>query len=88
MERLQQAHKDGVVVGLSGVNGSEPVDRLDIDVLLLNHPDTFNLLLIAFKELKGEPVPWNIDEGYEASNADKMYWYQIAGKLVEGKCPS
>lgn len=77
MSILDKAHKEGLVVGLKEVAGVAP--RIDIDLLLLNHPDIFNLLLIALKELKGEDVPWPIDKDFEVKKDDKMSFYQIAG---------
>ena len=77
MSILDKAYKDGVVVGLRDVADVAP--RLDIDVLLLNHPDTFNLLLIALMELKGGDVPWTIDDGFKVKKDDKMSYYQLAG---------
>ena len=79
MDFLDEAHKRGVVVGLRDVAGVAP--RLDIDVLLLNHADTFNLLLIALMELKAENLPWEIDDGFKVKKADKMSYFQLAGIL-------
>ncbi|MCJ1439065.1 hypothetical protein MMC27_008456 [Xylographa pallens] len=78
MSILDQAHEDGVVVGLRDVTGSV-APRLDIDVLLLKHPDTFNLLLIALMELKAEAVPWKIDDAFKVDKAHKMSYFQLAG---------
>lgn len=78
-QRLQEAHDKGHIIGLKGVNGEDPVNRLDIDVLLFNYPDTFNLLLIALKELKGEQ---DVEEAYRVKRTDKMSWAQTAGKKV------
>ncbi|MCJ1284989.1 hypothetical protein MMC26_004326 [Xylographa opegraphella] len=77
MSILDQAHKDGVVVGLRDVAGVAP--RLDIDVLLLDHPDTFNLLLIALMELKAESLPWEVDDGFKVDKANKMSYFKLAG---------
>ena len=66
MDKLIQAQKDGVVVGLKDVAGIVP--RLEIDQLLLERPDTFNLLLLALGELMDDP---------DASK--KMGYYQLAG---------
>lgn len=74
---LDIAHGDGLVVGLEGVSGVLP--RTEIDVLLLKHPNIFNLLLIALMELKGEEVPWEIDKNFKVTKADKMSYYQLAG---------
>ncbi|MCJ1400073.1 hypothetical protein MMC11_003276 [Xylographa trunciseda] len=77
MSILDSAHNDGVVVGLRDVAGVAP--RLDIDVLILNHPDTFNLLLIALMELKAEALPWEIDAVFKVDKANKMSYFQLAG---------
>ena len=79
MDILDQAHDQGAVVGLRDVAGVAP--RLDIDVLLLKHPDTFNLLLIALMELKAEALPWKIDDGFKVDKANKMSYFQLAGIL-------
>lgn len=65
MEKLDQAKKDGVVIGLHEIAGFVP--RLDIDLLLLREPDTFNLFLPAFQKLKDE------------AHTEKMGYFQIAG---------
>lgn len=77
MSTLDEAYQKGLVVGLrdSGV-----VPRLDIDELLLKHPETFNLLLIALKELKGEDVPWQIPSDFKIAETNKLSFFQIAGK--------
>lgn len=62
---LKKAHEKGIIVGLRNIAGV--AFRLDIDVLLTQQPDTFNLFLIALDELQNEP----------ASNI--MGFYQIAG---------
>lgn len=67
MDKLDQAQRDGVVIGLKDVAGV--VSRRDIDWLLLNEPDTFNLFLIALQRLQDEPDSSKI-----------MGYYQIAGK--------
>jgi hypothetical protein len=65
---LKKAHAAGIVVGLRDIAGI--AFRLDIDVLLTDQPDTFNLFLIALDELQNE----------EAKNI--MGYYQIAGDIV------
>ena len=62
---LKRAHEAGVVVGLRAVAGI--AFRLDIDVLLTQQPDTFNLFLIALEELQND----------DAKNI--MGFFQIAG---------
>lgn len=77
MVSLDEANKQGLVVGLKDVNGIK--ERLDIDVLMCNYPDTFNLLILALLELKAEKVPWSIDPDFVVNKTDKMSFYQIAG---------
>jgi hypothetical protein len=52
MDHLQKAQSNGVVLGLKAVAGVVP--RLDIDELLLQEPDAFNLFVLAFSELKSD----------------------------------
>lgn len=77
MNTLDDAYQKGLVVGLRDVAGVVP--RLDIDELLLKHPDTFNLLLIALKELKGEVVPWQVPAEFKITKDNKLSFFQIAG---------
>ncbi len=65
---LLDAQKNGVVIGLKGVTGV--VERLDIDELLLKKPDTFNLFLLALR---------NLQEDTETT--DPMGYFQIAGSF-------
>lgn len=67
MEQLRQAQENGIVIGLKGVS-SEPVLRRDIDDLIVNYPDTFNLFLLALSELQRDEQVNN-----------KMGYQQIAG---------
>jgi hypothetical protein len=53
---LKHARENGLVIGLKFLNQTKA--RQDIDVLLKKEPDTFNLFLLAFKELKDDPA-WN-----------------------------
>ncbi|KAF5635886.1 tyrosinase precursor (monophenol monooxygenase) [Fusarium sp. NRRL 52700] len=81
MDQLNEAHDKGVVLGLAGFGTGQ---RLDIDVMLTEQPDTFNLYLIALMELQGmKDLPWPTPEGYsfqDGSQADlKMSWFQITG---------
>ena len=69
---LEQAHKQRIVVGLRKATGL--LSRLDVDVLLHDHPDTFNLFLIALSELQNAP------------NDDPMGYFQIAGKQLPPPC--
>ena len=71
MADLNTAIARGFATGLPGFG---VVPRLDIDVLLKQHPDTFNLFLLALRELQQEkpgqnPPLWQ----------DKMSYYQLAG---------
>lgn len=50
---LLEAQQNGVVLGLGGVSGV--IARLDIDELLLKKPDTFNLFLLALRDLQEDP---------------------------------
>ena len=77
MDNLNKAHEQGVVRGLKEVSGVMP--RLDIDVLILEQPDTFNLLLITLLELKNEEIPWSIPVEYKLDHNDKMSFFQLAG---------
>ena len=68
MDALNQAQRDGVVIGLKDVAGVVP--RLDVDQLLLQEPDTFNLFLLALQNLQQEDT------------SDIMGYYQIAGIIL------
>lgn len=68
MEQLRQAQEDGVVIGLKGLS-SAPVLRRDIDDLIVNYSDTFNLFLLALSDLQKDEQVNN-----------KMGYQQIAGK--------
>lgn len=52
MDALNQAQKDGVVLGLKGVAGV--AQRMDIDKLLHDLPDTFNLFCLALIDLMSD----------------------------------
>ncbi|KAK3717680.1 hypothetical protein LTR37_005747 [Vermiconidia calcicola] len=65
MDALNQAQKDGVVVGLKAVAGVAP--RLDIDKFLNDLPDTFNLFCLALYDLMNDTDSTKI-----------MGYYQIA----------
>ena len=73
MDALKQAQKDGVVLGLKNVSGIIP--RVDIDVLLSEQPDTFNLFLLALEALQSHVDPKTEEE----LKQDKMGYFQIAG---------
>jgi len=70
MANIAQAQQKGVVIGLNSVSGA-PVPRLDIEELLLNHPDAFNLFLLALKALHDQKETKN-----------KMGYYQMAGQIT------
>ena len=65
---LDKAQADGVVIGLGKVT-KNIANRLDIDVLLTQDPQVFNLLILALHDVQK-------DEG-EIQN--KMHWFQVAG---------
>lgn len=81
MDQLNEAHEQGVVLGLANVSGI--AQRLDIDELLLHHPDTFNLFLIALMEMQGLEVPWETPKEYAFSPEDKLSYFQIAGPPLQ-----
>lgn len=68
MTTLDDAQEKGIVIGLSGET-DKPVSRLDVDELLLEHPKTFNLFLLALVDLQDA----------EKSRNDKMGYFQVAG---------
>lgn len=68
MEAILQAQKQGVVLGLKGISDT-PVPRMEIDDLLFNKPDTFNLFVLAVSELQDEKLA-----------TEKMAWQQVAGE--------
>ena len=74
MAILDEAQKNGVVIGLRDVTG-QVRERLDVDELLSTYPNTFNLFLLALSEIQDE----------HKSNNDKMGWFQIAGKAFPQK---
>jgi tyrosinase len=75
MTDLNTAINKGLVTGLPGFG---IVPRQDIDVLLLKEPDSFNLFVLALRELQaekaGQPPQWQ----------DKMSFYQLAGEFAPG----
>lgn len=78
MEKLNEAHKNGIVIGLKDFS-SDPVPRMDIDDMILKFPEMFNLLVIALLELMVVDVPWDIPEEYRTTKKDKFSYFQIAG---------
>ena len=52
MDAINQAQKDGVVLGLKAVAGV--AQRMDIDKLLHDLPDTFNLFCLALIDLMND----------------------------------
>lgn len=67
---IESAQKDGVVVGLKDVSGVQP--RLEIDDLMVNHPDVFNLFILALQQIMQ-------DESTGVQN--KMNYFEVAGRL-------
>lgn len=80
MDKLDKAHEKGVVLGLAGFGTGQ---RVDIDVMLTEQPDTFNLYLIALMELQGmDNLPWPTPKGYSFKPDEKdlkMSWFQLTG---------
>ena len=74
---LDDAQRDGVVIGLSDATGSI-VDRVDIDLLLTKEPKTFNLFMIALSELQSKGL-----NSHEPK--DKMHYFQVAGMKSLGR---
>ncbi|OJD40032.1 tyrosinase [Diplodia corticola] len=67
MGSLAQAQADGVVIGLKGLSGIHP--RREIDDLVVNEPDMFNLFILALESLQKD----------EGAHQNKMGYFQIAG---------
>ena len=83
---LDDAHRDGLVVGLSSET-DVPIARQDIDVMLLDQPDTFNLMIIALLELMGvETLPWKTPDEDRVTIQDKFSWFQIASTYKQRVC--
>ena len=76
MDALKQAQKDGVVLGLKNVSGV--IARLDVDVMLSQQPDTFNLFLLALEALQSHVDP----ETGRGLDQDKMGYFEIAGSSI------
>lgn len=53
MDALRKAQSDGVVIGLKQV--ASVATRMDIDQLLHDLPDTFNLFALALIDLMNDP---------------------------------
>lgn len=63
---IQDAQRDGFVVGLNAVSGVQP--RRELDDLMTNDPDVFNLFILALTSM----MKANVD--------DKMGYFRIAGE--------
>lgn len=72
MTDLNTAVAQGLVTGLPGFG---VVPRQDIDTLLLKEPDSFNLFLLALRELQNEKP------GQSPQWREKMSFYQLAGQF-------
>lgn len=70
MGKLEDAQRDRVVVGLKDIS-PKPVNRQDIDWLLLHEPDAFNVFIIAL---------WELQQDEQSSNW--MAYYQLAGMYL------
>lgn len=68
VDDLRDAQENGNVIGLAAVTG-DVVSRLDIDDLLLNEKDCFNLFLLALQALQAHD-----------QRSKTMSYYQIAGE--------
>ncbi|KAI9894687.1 MAG: hypothetical protein M1814_002043 [Vezdaea aestivalis] len=66
MEKLRQAHKEGYVLGLGPVTGVQK--RFEVDEMVQELPDTYNLFLLALDRLQSE-----------AYFHDKNGFFKIAG---------
>lgn len=71
MASIAQAQANGVVVGLKSVSEVKP--RREIDDLVVNEPDVFNLFLLALESLQKS------QGGKEA----KMSYFAIAGLSLD-----
>ncbi|KAH7232954.1 common central domain of tyrosinase-domain-containing protein [Fusarium tricinctum] len=83
LDQLNKAHGKGVVLGLADFGVAQ---RVDIDVMLTEQPDTFNLYLIAMMELQGmKDLPWQdlIPDDFSFEDGKqldlKMSWFQLTG---------
>ena len=66
MEALLKANKEAIILGLGDATG-EVCPRRDIDWMIVNQPDTFNLFALAFEAIQNAP------------KEDLMGFFQIAG---------
>ena len=69
MEALLKANKEAIVLGLGDATG-EITPRRDIDWMIVNQPDTFNLFALAFEAIQNAP------------KEDLMGFFQIAGEVA------
>lgn len=74
MASLSEAQNDGIVIGLRSVSGVYP--RREIDDLVKNEPDMFNLFVLAMESLQHDET--------------KMGFFQVSGQstapLLDDKC--
>lgn len=78
LDRLRKAHVNKQVVGLKDVAGIKP--RLDIDVLMRDDPDVFNLFTLAFVELKADDSPMGFFEIAGIHGLPRRLWDNVEGK--------
>lgn len=65
-EQAGRASEQGVVVDMKDLTGlPQNVERVDIDILLTENPDTFNLMLLALRDMMQDDSP--------------VGWFQVAG---------
>jgi hypothetical protein len=79
MATAQEKARSGVVVGMGALT-ADIKPRIDIDVLLVRQPDTFNLMLLAISSMQKDPkqlgfyalsgVSHQITDGYTDPNDD------------------
>lgn len=68
VQKIRAAEQSRTVVGLNAVAG-KVLPRLDIDVMLLNQPKTFNLFILALQKLMKNADP----------QKELFEYFQIAG---------
>jgi len=79
MATAKEQALNGIVVGMKGLTGDDtPKPRVDIDVLLYNNPDCFNLFLQAMTSLQTKP-DLNQQIGPGKFNPKYIRYYELAG---------
>ncbi|KAK7937823.1 tyrosinase precursor (monophenol monooxygenase) [Apiospora aurea] len=75
LDELRQANERGTIRGLRDVSGVK--ERLDIDIMIDTKPDTFNLFILAVKELQ-KPANEN--------TPDAMRYAELSGEISQYIC--